>query len=624
MVKERSVWSNLPASDRFILSIGTKIYKSLQEAHSFSRNVPGILAVSMTLGILTALEYRHGLTPNELISLGGKSGLFIIGIPYIIGIIISLIINRNKLAPKSINRGDVVFSAAMAFWFFTGAMLFGYLFAKITPLAANDVLTLSGAASFGAAFLGYLVLTEDFTTSFTLSAPLTIPILIVAHISTQTLFPMPSLGASIVQAILIYSVILIDMGLVFFTLEHIFRSQSGMGGMEFLNMFLSLLSGSKSEMEAAFERIGSKTKTFVGSILFKGKSKDVLWVIPSIHPGPFVGLGGAGMPRILQKVFSDKEVFCFHGPSNHDLNPVSRKELSKLVKFVKVQIANMKFTKNASKFEKLTNGKVTFTRQVIGGKPVHVAYKNTGTSEDINANVGAVIALQKDSPILIDGHNRLERKMLDEFWHSEMRQKKETYMEESINYGDDAAFEMFSLFKKVSQNSPEIYPLKLGTAQITLGSVERGIGEMGIQVGVLRTGTQSTAYILIDGNNMIDGLREKLELAASKFVDAVVISTTDNHDVNSLTSDLNPIGEKMPQAKIVAECKRAIVDAINDLEPVKAGAKMGVMSDMKFLGRGKPEQIILATRAFVSLSKVMLPSTALLLLALGFLSVVAI
>ncbi len=622
MGEKSSVWTNLPASDRLLLKLGTWLYKSMREAHSLPRNVPGIVLASMALGVLTALQYRHEAALSFILSTGARTGFLVIGGPYLLGILLSLLANRKMPAPNRVERGDIVFNAAVAFWFFSGTMLIGYGLAKFTPLAADDILTLSGAAAFAASFVGFIFLTENFTTSFTLSSPLTLPILLAAFVSTNDLFPMPQFTVFVFQAALLYSVVLFDMGIVFFAIDQTFRNELGLGGMEVINTFISFLSGERREIEEALGKIGKKAKTLAGIVLFKRDGKNVLWVVPGVHPGPFANIGGSDLPSRLQDEFKKMEVFCFHGPSSHELNPVSRKEFPKLFDALRRGIDSLKFSPQASRLEKSVGKEVVVTRQLLGGRPLHVAYKYMGTSEDIHASVGGAVAMMEGKPILIDGHNRLERALLDGFWASELAGGG-AYMEGSIDYGDETAFEIFQLIEQMKKE-PKTGNMKIGVGNKKLGTPERGIGRLGVQSAVLEVEGQKTAYVLIDGNNLIEGLREEIELGLNEMVDEVVVATTDNHSVNSLMSDLNPVGAQIPPSDVVSACRKATAKAVEDLERAEVGTDLAVVSGMNFLGAGKPEKILSATRAFISLSKATLPGTVLVVLALAFVSVMAI
>ena len=66
-------------------------------------------------------------------------------------------------------------------------------------------------------------------------------------------------------------------------------------------------------------------------------------------------------------------------------------------------------------------------------------------------------------------------------------------------------------------------------------SLKAGMGTGGITAIVVQVEKQKTAYIVIDGNNMIPGLREKIIAAlTSKGFDASEVFTTDTHAVSAL------------------------------------------------------------------------------------------
>ena len=66
-------------------------------------------------------------------------------------------------------------------------------------------------------------------------------------------------------------------------------------------------------------------------------------------------------------------------------------------------------------------------------------------------------------------------------------------------------------------------------------TLKDGMGAGGITATVVQVGKQKTAYVVIDGNNMISGLREKI-LAALTSVgfDESEVFTTDTHAVSAL------------------------------------------------------------------------------------------
>ena len=81
------------------------------------------------------------------------------------------------------------------------------------------------------------------------------------------------------------------------------------------------------------------------------------------------------------------------------------------------------------------------------------------------------------------------------------------------------------------------------------------MGPGGITAIVVQVENQKTAYIVIDGNNMIPGLREKiLDALATLGFDASEVFTTDTHAVTaSITGrrGYHPVGEVMDQTVLI-------------------------------------------------------------------------
>jgi putative membrane protein len=56
---------------------------------------------------------------------------------------------------------------------------------------------------------------------------------------------------------------------------------------------------------------------------------------------------------------------------------------------------------------------------------------------------------------------------------------------------------------------------------------EEGFGDLGIQALVVRVNGQTTAYVLFDGNNMHEGIREVLRDRVLSFVDEAEMMTNE-------------------------------------------------------------------------------------------------
>jgi putative membrane protein len=102
--------------------------------------------------------------------------------------------------------------------------------------------------------------------------------------------------------------------------------------------------------------------------------------------------------------------------------------------------------------------------------------------------------------------------------------------------------------------------------------VADGMGPGGITTVVVKAGEQKTAYVVIDGNNMSSGLRERiLEALRSAGFDGEVF-TTDTHVVNAVVlSDrgYHPVGEAMDNGKLIGYIKETALAALAKLKRVE-------------------------------------------------------
>jgi putative membrane protein len=148
------------------------------------------------------------------------------------------------------------------------------------------------------------------------------------------------------------------------------------------------------------------------------------------------------------------------------------------------------------------------------------------------------------------------------------------------------------------------------------------MGFGGITVIVVKVGEQKTAYVVIDGNNMVSGLREKI-LSSLKSMDISEgeVFTTDTHSVNAvILSDrgYHPIGEAMDHEKLIGYIKEATLAAVSDLERAKAAARSITVPNVKVIGEKKLETLCLLTdRTLQKAKKTVIPifaTTGLLLM----------
>jgi putative membrane protein len=116
----------------------------------------------------------------------------------------------------------------------------------------------------------------------------------------------------------------------------------------------------------------------------------------------------------------------------------------------------------------------------------------------------------------------------------------------------------------------ERHPVSLGVAwDPTPWSPIDGVGSLGIRVAVFEVDDQRTGYVLVDGNNMEPGLRDRI-VDSLDTLDEVEVMTTDTHIVNTVKA-ANQVGSALDSARLVSLVGELVAAAIDDLEPVEAG-----------------------------------------------------
>jgi putative membrane protein len=197
------------------------------------------------------------------------------------------------------------------------------------------------------------------------------------------------------------------------------------------------------------------------------------------------------------------------------------------------------------------------------------------TTEDLPQELGDIVKEEArkigfDTAILINAHNSLTIK---------------TEIEASLEELRDVAVRCLrTAFEQ------KVYPFEIGSKTLhpTEFSLKDGMGSGGITAIIVKVADQKSAYIVIDGNNMVSGLREKC-LSALKnagFGEGEVF-TTDTHAVSAVVigrRGYHPIGEAMNHEHLINLVRVAAIDASNKLELCNAGYRTIIVPKVRVIG----------------------------------------
>ncbi len=114
------------------------------------------------------------------------------------------------------------------------------------------------------------------------------------------------------------------------------------------------------------------------------------------------------------------------------------------------------------------------------------------------------------------------------------------------------------------------------------------MGPGGISAIVIEVGEQRAAYITIDGNNMISGLREKIlaMLRGIGIADGEVL-TTDTHAVTGIIPAARgyyPVGEVIDHAKLTNYVREVTLEAAANLRPSHASMRRAAATGIGVIG----------------------------------------
>lgn len=129
---------------------------------------------------------------------------------------------------------------------------------------------------------------------------------------------------------------------------------------------------------------------------------------------------------------------------------------------------------------------------------------------------------------------------------------------------------------------------------------------------VVRVDSQTCAYITIDGNNMISGLREKILNALSKSgVDAGEVLTTDTHAVNAIVMTARgyyPLGEAISEEALIKHITLAVEEALKNMKTGATAWRVGTVPKVNVIGEKQIEELsLLADKALQRAKRTAIP-----------------
>jgi len=332
-------------------------------------------------------------------------------------------------------------------------------------------------------------------------------------------------------------------------------------------------------LEAFLEKLGCERDLRLSMLAFRtGKKMKAVMVVPALHSGPFRNVGSSLLPYKIQEALGNKlgcVVSVPHGLAGHELDLSSQIQSGRVVEKTLDSLDFSHFFSGATPIVRTGKNGAGASCQVFENCALVTLTLSPKTMEDLPQDLEVAIVREAEkrglsSAIVIDAHNSVEGPF-------DLKEPLEPLRKAALN----------SLKKALKC---ERAPFEVGAAKIVPEEfgLKEGMGLGGITVVAIKVGNEKTAYVTIDGNNMVSGLREEI-LAVLRDVgiaDGEVL-TTDTHSVNGVVlteRGYHPVGEAMDKAKLIGYIRQAAMNAMDDLEPAEVSWRTETISGVGVIG----------------------------------------
>jgi putative membrane protein len=370
----------------------------------------------------------------------------------------------------------------------------------------------------------------------------------------------------------------------------------------FRAFLLNWVTDQNEPLEKHLEAMGGDADIEVTLLKFDASKPKAFIIAPQVHPGPFKNIGSSLLPSLLKREV-EKEIggtACVPlGLLGHELDLASQTQNYKIAAQV---IASVKFECQAalaSPLVRVTDGAATASCQIFGDTTFLSFSLAPKTTEDLPQELGRIVEDEAkkhgiQNAVVVNCHNCLTE-VIDTAEHlDELQRAASLCLQKAVTLPT----------KTFRLGSATVFPTEF--------SLKAGMGPGGITATVVQVESQKTAYIVIDGNNMVPGLREKiLEALTTQGFDVSEVFTTDTHAVTaSITGrrGYHPVGEALDQTVLIRYIEEAAKTAEANLETCKAGFRTLIVPKVRVIGEERLKSVTtLVDKAIVKAKHIVFP-----------------
>jgi putative membrane protein len=598
------------STDKYIDKI-VKRYSKLFGLPSQRKLVVYVGLLSIHSGIISFLPL--GLSVENFVA-----GL-IFGVTFFLLTLFSdFIVSRTSM------RSDLIFNLRRCFAlsFFSSLIWFGVL------LLGGLISGFLGAPTFwirffflgfsGAIILRLLVLS---VTSFAgsrgfLFSSLLQPILVLVSM----FFLSSTVGVTSLTQFLLFVSVSMTVAIVIVFIFKYFMDNVGTGSLGIASsvLFKAFLANWTEDLitplETFFEKLGNFVDIKVSLLTFwVGEKLKAAIVVPALHPGPFKNLGSSLLPSLIQKALQNRfgcVVSVPHGLVGHELDVASQPQNQRVIECILGFMDSSFRHHGATTMVRTMSRNAKASCQIFGDCALLTLTTAPETMEDLPPELDNFIVVEAEkrglSALVIDAHNSMDGRF-------DLNSAVDSFSECSVTCLEEALESKISSFKV---GAATVIPQDF--------TLQDGMGNGGITVIVIEVDGRKAAYVTIDGNNMVSGLRDKILSAIKELgIDDGEILTTDTHSVCGMirsTRGYNLVGEAIDHQKLIAQIKEAASIALINMEPATASWRTEIIPKVKIIGEQQiTELTVLADRTTERVKRVavvLFPVAAIILTSL--------
>ncbi|MCW4010819.1 MAG: DUF2070 family protein [Candidatus Bathyarchaeota archaeon] len=361
-------------------------------------------------------------------------------------------------------------------------------------------------------------------------------------------------------------------------IDQIGQKTYGVPSMSLFKAFmLNWVAALNAPLEGYLEKMGGETDVEVSFLKFDSSKPKAAVIVPLVHPGPFKNIGSSLLPSLLKSEF-EKEYggnACVPlGLLGHELDAASQAQNHKIIDHILASAKTQGTIGKATPFVMVSEGFVSASCQVFGKTAFLSFTLAPKTTEDLPQELGALVSEEASKlgldVLVVNAHNSLT---------------ESNEIEASLDTLRNVAAKCL---KKAASQDASLFEVGASTVYPTEFTLKDGMGTGGITAIVVKVGNQKTAYVVIDGNNMVTGLREKIIAAlASAGFDESEVFTTDTHAVSAVVlgrRGYHPVGEAMDQTTLIGHITNVATAAASNLESCMATCQRIVVPKVRVIG----------------------------------------